>query len=134
MNAASRGKSKKFKPPWWASGDMIRRMTGVFEFMHLGHYYELPVMPETEPFLKVLRGERDVWPKRMQEFRRSQLAAKGMHDILDALRIQTEQTVGADVARDLGQQIQAALQPLLVDKVEKQMEALKALPAPKKHG
>lgn len=97
-------------------------MTGVEKVMCMGHPFEIPVTPDSEPFIKVLRGEPNPWPKRAHEWRRRSTAEKGMRDIIDALYLQVRDTVGAEVTRDLTQEITEKLQPLIGRRVELELD------------
>jgi len=110
--------------PWWATPHLWRRMKGVEHVMLLGVQYDIPVTEDSEPFAKLLRGERDVWPKgvRWREWRRQQHAANGMRDIIAALLVQVRDTVGHDVTTSLMQEIGDAMRPFVGGRVERAMK------------
>lgn len=113
---------RAFKAPWWASPDLASRMTGVEKVMCMGHNFEIPVTPDSEPFIKVLKGEANPWPKRARDWRRRNTAEKGMRDIIDALYLQVRDTVGAEVTRNLTQEISEKIEPLIGRRVELELD------------
>jgi len=113
---------RKPKAPWWASPDLASRMTGFEKVMCMGHNFEIPVTPDTMPFILVLKGESNPWPKRARDWRRRMTAERGMRDIIDALYLQVRDTVGGEVTRDLTQEITEKLEPLIGRRVQLEME------------
>jgi len=109
---------RKSKAPWWASPDLASRMTGVEKVMCMGHNFEIPVTPDSMPFILVLKGEPNPWPKRSRDWRRRNTAEKGMRDIIDALYLQVRDSVGAEVTAHLTQEISHKLEPLIGRRVE----------------
>jgi len=109
------------KAPWWASPDLASRMTGVVKVMCMGHNFEIPVTPDTMPFILLLKGDSNPWPKRARDWRRRATAEKGMRDIIDAIYLQVRDRVGAEVTRDLSQEISEKLEPLLARRVDREI-------------
>jgi hypothetical protein len=92
---------------------MAARMRGVERVSLLGVWYELPVTPETEPFIALLRGRPWAWPARMAEWRRRSMGEEGMREILNALLVQVREVGVAEAARDLRQEISERLDPVI---------------------
>lgn len=113
---------KKPKSPWWASPDLASRLTGVEKIMCMGHQFEIPVTPDSLPFIRVLKGDPNPWPKGARDWRRRMTAERGMRDIIDALYLQVRDSVGAEVTRDLQQEITEKLQPLISRRVDLELE------------
>jgi len=124
----ARKNKKKPKARWWASPDMAEKMTGIYKVRLLGVEYELPIMRETLPIIRVLRGESKPWDGRLRfQWKKKSLAEKGMRYIIQTLLLQVEQTAAVEVSRDLMQEISDKMFPVIHGRVSKELEQKRLL-------
>lgn len=91
-----------------------------------GVQYEIPVTQRTMPLIRLLRGERNVWAPRATAWRRRVAGEDAVRDLIAALHSQVSDTVGAEVTRDLVQEIGDKMRPLVHRRVRHEIESREA--------
>ncbi len=113
-------------------GDKPKKKRKKYKVRLFGLTYDLPVTPETAPFIALLEGDLKPWAstKGLRDWSRKSLAERGMREIIATLLHQVRDSVGEDVTSHILQEIKDKLEPMVNRRVQGDMR--KALPAPQK--
>ena len=125
-------KKPRKRPDWLAPG-IWPRTTALFITRLFGVEYRFAVTPETRPFVDLILGKEDPWEslsasQKRTEFRRSDLAERGIMEIISVLLCQVQETAVDQAAETLAQEIKEKLEPLLAAKIRLNIKEQEQLP------